>query len=1131
MIFSREYLRVFLPLAICFAVYHLTFVPWINHKTRSTERKWSAAVLPDTDEWWDLFFREDSWQRKSPQVLTTESGTLLYRERVEISETRWHIKPLTILIPQRSSGASKRAILISNPEGAEIQFQRRPDWTSEPPPVETGRLLGQIQIYSPPVDGSSNSGLLIETSEVRIEKRQIWTDKGIKMQMGDSLIEGHFLTINLEQKLLSTEEPISPGVKTPFDGLESMELTYVDRVRIGLKNGGLWPSDKIKDAAQRPAHAVLKCGGRFTFHFQQSEAMLRGGVHMEHRVEGLPIDTFDCEDLTMQIGFHEDPIQPAPSAHEPRKPSPWKLDKLTAVGALGKTPSDRSQWMKLLAPGMQVEALGQRLFIDFLNGEIHLSNTLPLTVAQESSPVYLRRENMQVWAPEILFGNPKLFQKSNTGTATPIDRLGTVVASGPGVAQMESDRETWKLSWGQKLLVRPSDQLDVVSIVGSANINNSSQGTFLADKLDLWLRPTDENRIASLQRFYLNEPVPKWLPEAMAASGDVRVESPQLIAHVQKMNLKFRYPESDADAALASSTTSPQSPTPQSPTTQLPAAFPYPSTGVGGTSNPNVVRQPTTVASGAAASVQDAVPPPRPDPLSVAAESLDMVVKSVGKKSSIEGLSLEGPFEMRKEMLDSASPWPFTASGKQLRMIEVARDTMDVHIVGEPARITVGRGEVVAPELKLTQSENVFHIDHPGELVIPPEAIPLQPETQGAATLVSTPGLGLPNTLSNSSPSPLSNPSLVKWLEPPRLRWGERMTFDGKIARFGGGVDLTCRIQSAADSISHIFVQSRSLSVEMAHAIPLQPTSARGGPKAQVQIIRFEEDVDIKMAETDLAMQRRSAEHMRLPRLDIYAPTQTFLGYGPGEVWSRRYAMTASLPAFGTPTTTTSSKTNTLQCLHLSFTGRLEGDLRTKKASFFDRIDALMGPIASWEDQVNVHRAERLGKNQTRLSADQLNLFDGGELSYNQISPSNRGEAPPPAWELEAVSRVQVESITDKGRVTMEGHSLKYAAKEDTVIVSGSPRQAALFTLYPNDGSPSDFIDTRLPNISIQLKTGAIKGNISRIEGPLPPNMQRAGTPGSTTPGSSMNGQATTGFPNNPLLPDPRGGGGATRPR
>lgn len=1107
MIFSREYLRVFVPLAICFAVYHLTFVPWINHKNRNTERKWSAAVLPTTNEWWDGFFKEDSWQRKSPQVLTTESGTLLYRERVEISETRWHIKPLTILIPQRSSGASKRAIFISNPEGAEIQFQRRPDWTSEPPPVETGRLLGQIQIYSPPVDGASNNGLLIETSEVRIEKRQIWTDKGIKMQMGDSLIEGHFLTINLEQKLLSAEEPAPPGPKTPFDGLESMELTYVDRVRIGLKNGGLWPSEKVKDADSRPAHAILKCGGRFTFNFRQSEAMLRGGVHMEHRVEGLPIDTFDCEDLTMQIGFHESAGQPATPSTEPRKPSPWKLDKLTAVGALGKTPSDRSQWMKLLAPGMQVEALGQRLFIDFLNGEIHLSNTLPLTVSQESSPVYLRRENMQVWSPEILFGNPQLFQKSDEGVNPPVDRLGTLVASGPGIAQMESDRESWKLSWGQKLLVRPSEQLDVVSIVGSANISNSAQGTFLADKLDLWLRPTDAQRLAQFQPLYQGEPVPKWLPEAMSASGDVRIESPQLIAHVQKMNMKFRYPE--PNTAIPSHQL-PQSSVPPSP--QLPTRLPEPNTEPNPNLLPNVVRQPSGFANAPSTSAQDIVSNTRPDPLSVAAETLDMVVRSIGKKSSIEGLSLEGPFEMRKEMLTDSSPWPFTASGKQLHMLEVANDTVDMHIVGEPARITVGRGEVVAPELKLTQSENVFHIDHPGELVIPPEAIPLQPENSTASTLVSTPGIGLPNTLSSGTTSSPTGSPLLKWLEPPRLRWGERMTFDGKIARFGGGVDLTCRIQSAADTISHIFVQSRSLSVELAQSVPLKATQNPGAPPAQVEIIRFEEDVDIKMAQTDRSMQRRSAEHMRLPRLDIYAPSQTFLGYGPGEVWSRRYAMTASLPAFGTPTTTTSTNTNTLQCLHLSFTGRLEGDLRTKKASFFDRIDALMGPIASWDDQVNVHRAERLSKNQTRLSADQLNLFDGGELSYNQISPSNRGEAPPPAWEIEAVSRVQVESITDKGRVTMEGHSLKYAAKEDTVIVSGSPRQAALFTLYPANGSPSDYIDTRLPNISIQLKTGAIKGDISRIEGPLPPNMQRAGQPAQNPLVPAPN----------PLLPDPR---------
>ena len=215
MIFSRSYLRVFVPLAILFAIYNLTFVPWLDSARYVGKRKWSTDILGSDNEWWNSFFKEDSWQRQSPQVLTTEQGTLLYQNREEITDTKWKIYPLTILVPQSSSGSTKRAILISNPEGAEIQFQRRPEWTSEPPPVESGLLLGKILLYAPPDNDSSDNGLQIETSGVRIDRRRIWTDKSIKMQMGDSLIEGHHLTILLEKKLL-TEESQPKTSHTPL---------------------------------------------------------------------------------------------------------------------------------------------------------------------------------------------------------------------------------------------------------------------------------------------------------------------------------------------------------------------------------------------------------------------------------------------------------------------------------------------------------------------------------------------------------------------------------------------------------------------------------------------------------------------------------------------------------------------------------------------------------------------------------------------------------------------------------------------------------------------------------------------------------------------------------------------------
>jgi hypothetical protein len=1126
MIFSRSYLRVFVPLAILFAIYNLTFVPWLDSARYVGQKKWSTDILGSDDEWWNSFFKEDSWQRQSPQVLTTEQGTLLYQHREEITETKWKIYPLTILVPQSSSGSTKRAILISNPEGAEIQFQRRPEWTSEPPPVESGLLLGKILLYAPPDNDSSDNGLQIETSGVRIDRRRIWTDKSIKMQMGDSLIEGHHLTILLENKLL-TEETQKKTDHTPFDGLENLELIYVDRVSVGLKQGGLWPSDRIPDIRKRPAHATLKCGGRFLFDFRQSEATLFGGVRMEHRVEGLPIDTFECEELHMQIGFHNDPAPVAPATPGgPNKRSPWKLEKLKALGALGRTPMEAPRWLKLMAPGMMAEASGLHLHMDFISGEMSLSNTLPLMASRDSSPVFLRRENIQVWSPEILYRNEQILQSLGTSqkTTTTPRRLGAIVASGPGTAQLEDGAESWRLSWGKRLLVRESGEMDLVTIDGSANIRSETQGSFVANQLRLWLRPVDNSLSAKLKPHYRDGKVPSWIPDLLDAEHDVSVDTLPLRAKVDKLVVKFEHTMTESAISTSPTASSPASITMQPPTltnvatdsanaglTQfessagMPSLIRQPNNPI--TSNP-ITSNPSPTFPSQIAGVQSPRVKNNPTgPYNVTAKSLQASMRMTGDQANVDGLSLDGNFVLTKEMLSESSPWPFTATGASLRLAQTSPDAANVHLVGTPAKVAVGSGWVTAPELQLSQSDHQFWINHPGELVIPAEAIPLQ-DVRPNASLVSAPVPGLPFTPNrlNSPKFPSTNsdnPSLTKWHSPPKLLWGERMTFDGRTARFGGGVSLTCQLETAIDSLWHIAVHSKSMTVNMAEPVDFVVKSNGPPQRAEVASIQFENDpkdpesnVDIKVAQTDRDRQlnRKSLDHIKIPRLDVFVPTQTFLGYGPGELWSRRKSSPLAVVGAPTQTTTTSQSKPNLQCLHLLFMGRIEGDMITRKVSFFDKIDALLGPIGGWDDQVNVHYAERLSKNQTRLLANQLNLFDGRELMPNNAAPYGRSPNDP-AWEIEAVSKVILDSETDQGLVSMSGDSLKYVSLNDTVHIAGSP-QAATIT-HPGSGGNMQF-----SNFSMQLKTGAIKGNIRSIETNLPQNMQRA-TPNNAIPGST----------------------------
>lgn len=253
-----------------------------------------------------------------------------------------------------------------------------------------GQLSGPIKIYSPADPQTGQGELLIETEDVRIDRRQIWTDKQIAMRLGESRIEGRYLSIFMDQDLLAETAPAASGreSETPFAGLDYLQLFYVDRVRLELQDGGLWPEDGAKGVGLRPAYASLDCRGRFQFQFHQAQATFMDGVHMEHVVEGKPVDTFDCNELRLTVGWRKE----SEAGSEGKSPDgAWKLQRLEALGLPGRDANDQSRWIKLDAPGMDAQASGQHLVMDMLHGMVSLSNVLPGSAPKNSSRVFLKR--------------------------------------------------------------------------------------------------------------------------------------------------------------------------------------------------------------------------------------------------------------------------------------------------------------------------------------------------------------------------------------------------------------------------------------------------------------------------------------------------------------------------------------------------------------------------------------------------------------------------------------------------------------------------------------------------------------------------------------------------------------------
>jgi hypothetical protein len=1142
----RYYLQVFLPLMVAFAAYQFLAVPYLEPPRSEGSEQWPEKQEPISfgSKWWEPYFLAAAWQRNNPLMIERDECILLYQTREQISDTRWRFKPLTIVVPQRSTDGSQRAIFIENPKGAEIQFKKPFDWASgNPPPIVSGQLLGEIKIYAP-ADASSNAGeLLIETKDMRIDRRQVWTTEAIKMRIGNSYIEGRYLSIYMDRDLLSEQPATAPPDPSPFPGLDYLELFYVDRVDMALPAGGLWPSQQNDNSRQRPASASLRCGGTFGFQFHQLLATLKNGVHMEHRVEGLPVDTFDCHELKLTLGV------PSPNEKKdlapPASDEKWKIDRLEAVGAPGRDYTDQSNWVQMKAPGMQAEAQGQYLLMDFVHGMVTLSNALPGTAPRNSSRVHLRRESLQVSSPQVQLQNPDLIQTSGQNS---IKRLGWMIAEGIGIAQMDSPDDSWALRWSKRLIIRPHEERDVIQIEGGANISSSQRGRFIAENLTMWVMPVAGELAQRLTPQYPDGKCPDFVPDVIHARGDVMVNSTELHAQVDEMTIRFRYPKSTPQIQFPTESV-PRNTLSNNINNGIPSGLAATNTtpATVSSSTPNLI----LVDEAASARSIDPTPAasqpawPRPNapsqgmvslpaskkkvtPLNVHGRMLEAQIVRSGQESNVESLTIEGQFKLTREPVSEDLMMPLNVTGERLVLKSESNDWTNIHLMGQPAKVAVGSGWIISDELQLSQSDQLFWVDHPGELVIPTEAISPQPSPALQPAINSGPGLLRSDTGGIPGGDGLAS---ITWRSPPRLQWGEYMTFDGKVARFGGGVTLDCRMQTAPNTLWHVLASSSTLTLEMASPIPLRYQGIRNetsprpadSPTPELRIASLDGDVDIKAVQTDLQGDRQSTENLLVPHLEFNLATQTWIGLGPGQLLSRRLGqsnpMSSTATSLGTPRAPGPVPTGppTLQCLHLTFLGRVEGSMQKRMVSFYDKIDSLLGPIKDWNGAVDVRYAETLGPNQSRLLCDQLNLFDSSGLSYNQ----NRMGPKQAAWEIDALGNAQLASRTDSGDVVIDGNRIGYTALEDSVRIEGSSRRAASIRRIPIAGQQGEADEFQVSSATMRLKTGQLDAQIRRIEGAVPPQFQR---PVDTQSSGAPSPQSKPGTPNAPgsALPSPR---------
>ena len=734
------------------AIQRLVIAPWVEPSKVIAARFQPTMGEETSNAWWQDYFVEGSWQRNSPKVLETPKGILIFKNWEQLSDTRWKIYPLTILIPQEGANASietiepvveraidlaanssnpvptRRAIFVENPQGAEIQFREALDLASgkPPPPVVGGQLNGPIRIYAPP-RATGEDELLIDTRDLRIDRKMITTTQNVTMKIGRSRIEGRDLSIHLDNTLLSPGDRATNKESSPFEGLDFLELIYVDRVDIDLPPGGLFnnTNDSIPKASKLSAKAEVLCENAFRFDFHNSLATLSGNVRLRHIVAGLPEDLFKSDLLNLHFKWAGE----------------WSIDTIEAMGANGVGAEDPSRWVQLDAPNLKARGQGRWFKLDMNLGRVAIANHLPAMPATDSSQVYLQQDTMQVWSPEIEYESEMLSrqaiqakdnamvgltseQRKAENASKPM-RLGKLWAAGPGQALLASESDDqWRLSWAESLQLQPEEEYERLSIVGSANARSETQGRFSAEKVDILMSSLAKDVVTEMASAQAGRKPASVIPRWLHATGKTIVDSPQLRAQVSDMQIWFAYPDIEAMQTLLKNESAeakyarlernrkrPEPMESRTATSAIGTAFSgltdvASSVGGGsGSASSNTNPQNSNLPVGQLRSLNS----PAPEfPMNVTGETLIANISNSQLGMVIDDLLLSGIVTVTRDQISDDSALPLTIEGSQLRIDTSDGGLFDATIIGEPAKLSVGDASLSGPEVRSINAAKRF---------------------------------------------------------------------------------------------------------------------------------------------------------------------------------------------------------------------------------------------------------------------------------------------------------------------------------------------------------------------------------------------------------------------------------------
>lgn len=886
--------------------------------------------------------------------------------------------------------------------------------------MQKGQLLGAVTVRSDMKEPGPQDDLLIETKDLYMTEEFIHSKESVSLDLGASHGRGKGLEIRFYKSEVAAGAAAGASL---FGKLNSLEISrevagvlapgktslFGETTVAQPDNGG----DKQGQLADDPVD--IECKGPFHIDFESHVATFSQDVKVHQtRPDGTP-DELLADMLTLyfaEVRQWGDDVTPTPNRDKPAA-TKIKLEPAT-IEAQGLPDAP----VQLNAPSQDAVARGERLRIELIQRRVTLSGG-------DEDQVTLLYRGAEVHAPMVQYELPPKGLNQ---------RLGVMNArGGGGRLRMAPDptkpTEILEVRWTDSMqLIRSSRGQPLLRLDGRPKVSMLGRGTLWADQLELYLRetaaiaaPQDVTRGAGSQD---GGALPSTISaERVVATGHVGIESAELSAQVNQLDLRIYDPADQGGAGTVDGASGSGSPT---------------NGGVGGSTQPSLLDRNR---SGL---------PSRTYNITGATLQLDAVKRQ--KQAAVTAIRVDGAVVFKETTPGAAGEAPLRILAEHLAVTDADTPQAKIEIRGGDATGSLpaglaeiaSRGTVLrAPALLVNRGTSQAWINAPGEV-----QLLMTRDVQG-------------NTL--TTPQPLH----ITWRDSMKLE-RDHITFLGNVhVQHPEGWLETSRLVAVLTQ-------------------PVQFDGARTNVQtAELAQLECWEGAKAEFDQRDASGAIISHQFVKMESLVVNQVNGAIRGDGPGHIDSIHYSkgdgkwliMPESVPDKGALPQPIEQEAPAgppkLKHLSLDFVRGVEGNIHTPDVRVYGDVRTVYGPVNSWDERLKMSASGSPGPETFWITCDSLKVSDSPLARIQKSSPDGRRRSFG-LVEILCETNVTIEGQhPQQGAFTLRGNRASFDQAKGLFVLQGDGAAQATIERQQYPGGP---IDPQSANSFMYWQqTGAVK--------------------------------------------------------